>query len=139
MTNRVATYKDLLPVLCEAIGVKVENVQRIVIDCSFNDIVRVYVQQVGRREPLLEFDWNTFLQGRDVNFAQASDAAQIDDVYQVWRSRINEEFPVIVAETNDKQKAFEFQADYQASEPDARFELRMVSARKVEPDGNPTD
>lgn len=65
---KVITDKTLMPLLCEAIGVKIENVQRIVIDCGWNDVVKIYVQQVGR-EPLLQFDWATFLQGRDVMFA----------------------------------------------------------------------
>jgi hypothetical protein len=70
--SRKITDKQLMPKLCEAIGVNIDDVQRIVIDCDYASVVRVYVQKVGR-DTLLDFDWKSLVNGEDVKIISKPD------------------------------------------------------------------
>lgn len=53
--------------VCAALGVEIDRAQRVIIDASFDDFVRVYFQMVGD-ERLLKLDLTTLLEGAKIEY-----------------------------------------------------------------------
>lgn len=63
---KVILARDLIPVLCKALGIEDGKVKRIVIDATYDDVVRVFVEHLGDSR-MLTINWTEALGIRKVN------------------------------------------------------------------------
>ncbi len=54
----VISGKDFLNQICEAIDINPDNVRRVVLDIKYNDVITVYVEQLGT-DKLLNINMNS--------------------------------------------------------------------------------
>ena len=56
------------PIICEALGIKMDKVRRIILDATVLEPVRVYVELLGDQQ-LLTIDWKDLGPGMSIKYA----------------------------------------------------------------------